>query len=122
MYTVFGCPGTLLLIIIIIIDVDVILGNYYIAYKDKITTWYLNGFSDGSNLGSTPPPAFLNTGNQIISDFFWRETADARAVRKNLDSDIDRVYLTNMHGVGGGARCRESIHMRQGVYEDVSTG
>ena len=25
----------------------------YIGCKDKATTWYLNGFLDGSNLGST---------------------------------------------------------------------
>ena len=25
----------------------------YICCKDKATTWYLNGFPDGSNLGST---------------------------------------------------------------------
>ena len=25
----------------------------YIGCKDKATTWYLNGFPDGSNLGST---------------------------------------------------------------------
>ena len=25
----------------------------YIGYKDKATAWYLNGFPDGSNLGST---------------------------------------------------------------------
>ena len=25
----------------------------YIGYKDKATTWYLNGLPDGSNLGST---------------------------------------------------------------------
>ena len=25
----------------------------YIGCKDKATTWYLNGFADGSNLGST---------------------------------------------------------------------
>ena len=24
---------------------------YYIGYKDKANTWYLNGFPDGSNLG-----------------------------------------------------------------------
>ena len=25
----------------------------YINYEDKATTWYLNGFPDGNNLGST---------------------------------------------------------------------
>ena len=27
--------------------------RYIIGYKDRATTWYINGFPDGNNLGST---------------------------------------------------------------------
>ena len=37
----------------IIIHIIVIIYCYIIGCKDKTTTWYLNGFPDGSNLGST---------------------------------------------------------------------
>ena len=68
---------------------------YYIGYKYKVTTWYLTGFPNGSNLGATVFKRKIRTHLDLLSNpqsggksYYFIVVVQGRGLKRNCTRNI----------------------------------